>query len=190
MRRFDLWDEGELEDVRWLLERDVRNNSAWNHRWFVVFGRDGGSEGGEIEGEGKDEGERGGTVTEEVVDREIQVAKEAIALAPQNQSPWNYLRGVLRRAGRSLEQERAFAEGFANLQRPDEVRSSYALNFLADLYALVGMREEARRALELLAERFDPIRRNYWEYRMGLLGAEGDDGMAKLGVSVGASVGA
>ena len=23
-----------------MLKTDIRNNSAWNHRWFVVFGRD------------------------------------------------------------------------------------------------------------------------------------------------------
>ncbi len=186
VRRFDLWDGAELDDVSSLLEFDVRNNSAWNYRWFVVFGRDA------VGGEGQAVGESGGAgeVTEEVVDREIRVAKDAIALAPQNQSPWNYLRGVFRRAGRSLELERAFAEGFADLQRPDEVRSSHALDFLVDVYAAIGMKDEARRALRLLADRFDPIRKNYWEYRMGLLGADGDDGMAGLGESVSASVGA
>lgn len=40
VKRFGLWDDGELEAVDMLLKMDVRNNSAWNHRWFVVFGRD------------------------------------------------------------------------------------------------------------------------------------------------------
>lgn len=39
MRRFDLWDQGEIEYVDTLLKTDVRNNSAWNHRFFLVFGR-------------------------------------------------------------------------------------------------------------------------------------------------------
>lgn len=30
---------GELEFTRNLLTADVRNNSAWNHRWFTVFER-------------------------------------------------------------------------------------------------------------------------------------------------------
>lgn len=38
VRRFDLWDEGELEATEQLIEDDVRNNSAWNHRFFVVSG--------------------------------------------------------------------------------------------------------------------------------------------------------
>ena len=31
-----LW-EGELDFVEELVEEDLRNNSAWNHRFFVVF---------------------------------------------------------------------------------------------------------------------------------------------------------
>jgi len=173
VRHFGLW-ETELADVEKLLRADVRNNSAWNHRWFVVFGRpDGKGEGGE-----------------EVVDREVGVAKEAIALAPQNQSPWSYLRGVLRRAGRGLRSERGFVEGFADLRRPEEVRSSFALDFLADIYAEEGgegRREEARRALDLLAERYDPIRRNYWEYRKSLLLTGQGEGMGSASASTSAS---
>lgn len=45
VKRFALWDEGEIEACEMLLKMDVRNNSAWNHRWFVVFGRD---EGGAV----------------------------------------------------------------------------------------------------------------------------------------------
>jgi len=41
VRRFDLWEKGELESTEEMLKKDIRNNSAWNHRWFVVFGRDG-----------------------------------------------------------------------------------------------------------------------------------------------------
>ena len=40
VRRFDLWDKGELESTEEMLKMDIRNNSAWNHRWFVVFGHD------------------------------------------------------------------------------------------------------------------------------------------------------
>lgn len=40
VRRFDLWEEGELESTEEMLKKDIRNNSAWNHRWFVVFGHD------------------------------------------------------------------------------------------------------------------------------------------------------
>lgn len=53
MKRFDLWEKGEVEYVDKLLDQDVRNNSAWNHRFFVIFGR-------------------GVEVPKDVIDREIQ----------------------------------------------------------------------------------------------------------------------
>ncbi len=52
VRRFNLWDQ-ELPEIENLLEKDVRNNSAWNHRYFVVFGRE-------------------APVADEVIEREIQ----------------------------------------------------------------------------------------------------------------------
>jgi len=42
VKRFALWDAGELEAIEDLLEKDVRNNSAWNHRYFVVCGNENG----------------------------------------------------------------------------------------------------------------------------------------------------
>ncbi|KAI9704124.1 MAG: CAAX geranylgeranyltransferase alpha subunit [Candelina mexicana] len=151
VRTFELW-EGELPDIETLLQEDVRNNSAWNHRWFVVFGR--------------------GEVAEGIVEREIEYSKNAILLAPQNQSPWNYLRGVLRKSNRSLSSLSTFAEQFASLNKPDEVKSSHALDFLADVYGeQEGRDEEARAALDLLAKKYDPIRANYWNYRKGLIGS-------------------
>lgn len=60
VRRFGLWDKGEVEWVGGLLEKDVRNNSGWNHRWFVVFGRPGGV------GKGQEDGGKW------VVEREIE----------------------------------------------------------------------------------------------------------------------
>lgn len=37
MARFGLW-PNELAYVEVLLAADVRNNSAWNQRWFVIAG--------------------------------------------------------------------------------------------------------------------------------------------------------
>ena len=59
----------------------------------------------------------------------------------------------------------------------DEIASSHALDMLADIYAeeaSSAAKEEAERevsksqavkALNLLAERYDPIRANYWDWR-------------------------
>ena len=166
VRHFSLWDN-ELTYIETLLRDDIRNNSAWNHRWFVVFARHVAPD----RGTGREA--LAVPVTEPaIVQREMEYAKAGIALAPQNQSPWSYLRACVRMMeGGRLGQLRGFAEGFADVEREEEVRSSHALDLLAEVYAEEeGERERAGRVLELLARRYDPIRKNYWDYRRGLLG--------------------
>lgn len=60
--------EEELAYSARLIEADVRNNSAWNHRFFAASGL----------GLGKGD---------------LDFAAAAIRRAPGNESPWNYLRG-------------------------------------------------------------------------------------------------
>lgn len=40
VQRFDLWEKGEIEYLDGLIKEDVRNNSAWNHRFYVLFSRE------------------------------------------------------------------------------------------------------------------------------------------------------
>ncbi|KAF2133958.1 protein prenylyltransferase [Dothidotthia symphoricarpi CBS 119687] len=151
VKRFDLFDKP--EELAWtesMIDADVRNNSAWNHRHYLVFGR-------------------GEKPSEEVVKRELEYTKTAIRKAPQNQSPWNYLLGIVRAAQLPKSTLKEFALEFADLQRPDEIYSSHALDLLADIYAEDGGKDEAEKALSLLATKYDPIRANYWNFRKGLL---------------------
>lgn len=98
-------------------------------------------------------------------------------MAPQNESSWNYLRGLLRRFERPVKDVEAFVREFADVSEEGKgrtVRSSYALDVLAEVYAQeAGKKEMADRALELLATRYDIIRAGYWTYRRGLLVADG-----------------
>ena len=154
-----------------LITTDVRNNSAWNHRYFVTFGLD---ELLAIEksptGIRKHILESGVLVVDQdLVDREINYAKDHISWAPQNPSPWNYLRGVLKRAGMKVTDVQVFCEGFvggrdADLMS-DTVRSSHAVDWLAEIYGLDGKADRSRECLKALARKWDPIRRKYWEYR-------------------------
>lgn len=179
VRRFELWDQGELEVTERMLDEDVRNNSVWSHRFFLVNGRD--SDGveaasasdaagvnGNGHGEEKAEDKRAriGVKDKSIRDREISLAQEAARKAPQNQSPWNYLRGTLNRAGVPLSTLKLFAEEFVNLRDEDAVRSSHALSLLAEIYAeeKEGGKDEASKAYEMLAQKYDPIRANYWNY--------------------------
>ena len=154
----------ELATIESLLEQDVRNNSAWAHRFFVVFSDPGHST------EDSRALERDEKIPEHIVDREVEFSKQRIRRAPMNQSGWNYVRGVLRKGGRELSSLEGFAEEFVALEGEEgagkeDVKSSHALELLADIWAERGEVEKADGALRLLGEKYDRVRRNYWEYR-------------------------
>ena len=168
-----LGSSAELGATEAMIREDVRNNSAWNHRYFLVFGAE------ELRAGGRGWGT---VVDEEIVDREVEYAKAKISMAPQNQSPWNYLRGVLRRAGRKLSEEEDFAAGFVevgDLLGEGTVRSSFAVDWLSECWAEQGELERAREGLQALARKWDPVRKGYWEYRARLL-EEGSGGMGEV----------
>ncbi|KAJ5617677.1 hypothetical protein N7537_002791 [Penicillium hordei] len=171
VRHFKLWDQPrELEDVEFLLKADVRNNSAWNHRYMLRFGpRDtsvpdaGMVNAGDLSTAPTEKG-RLSVVDEDMIDGELKFAQEAILRAPENRSPWWYARGVLRAAGRGLGEWEEFVGGFVS---EGAVKSSHAVEWLADIFAeTVGREADAVRMLTMLKEEFDPIRKNYWDYRI------------------------
>lgn len=168
VRKLGLWkaaDERERKLVEEMIQRDVRNNSAWSHRFFVVFSDPEQSTDGAVATEYDPK------VPEAIVDREIEYALEKIGWAPQNQSPWNYLKGVLVKGGRKLGSVKERVEGYvANVGGEDEeVRSTHALDLLAEIYTEQGEREKADLYLRRLAEKWDPIRAGYWGWRRTML---------------------
>jgi protein farnesyltransferase/geranylgeranyltransferase type-1 subunit alpha len=157
-------DRAELRAVEALLDDDVRNNSAWSHRFFLVFSDPAAST------PGAHATEHDPAVPQATVDREVAYAQDKIALAPQNQSPWNYLRGVLVKGGRELASVEGFAEGFVTGLEgkgggKEDVRSTHALDLLAEIYAEKGEKERADLCLRRLGEKWDRIRVGYWEWR-------------------------
>ncbi|KAI9742243.1 MAG: CAAX geranylgeranyltransferase alpha subunit [Claussenomyces sp. TS43310] len=161
-------DPSELQDLERLIREDVRNNSAWSHRFFVVFSDPA------VSTPDSRPTEADAKVPGSVIDGEIGVAQAAIRRAPMNPSPWNYLRGVLRKGARPLAASESFAAEFVRLgdaggADAEEVRSSHALDFLADCWAQTGRKDEAERALRLLGDKYDRIRKNYWEWRRASL---------------------
>ncbi|KAB5575457.1 hypothetical protein GE09DRAFT_1215232 [Coniochaeta sp. 2T2.1] len=171
VRKLGMWKmcrERERRLVEAMIDEDVRNNSAWSHRFFVVFSDP------EQSTEGKGATEFDERVPKEVVDREVDYALAKIGLAPQNQSPWNYLRGVLVKGGRKLGSVKEDVEGYVvklgEGEEEEEVRSTHALDLLAEIYAEEGDMEKADLALRRLSERWDPVRAGYWAWRRKMLG--------------------
>ena len=156
-------DPAELRAIDAMIADDVRNNSAWSHRFFLVFSDPAASTPG-MPATAADP-----AVPQAVVDRELAYAQEKIALAPQNQSAWNYLRGVLVKGGRKLAAVEEFAAGFVSgLEEgaeDEDVRSTHALDLLAEIYAEKGEKEKADLSLRRLGQKWDRIRVGYWEWR-------------------------
>lgn len=165
VRKLNLFNEKEIKSIEELLRQDVRNNSAWAHRFFLVFSDPSHST------PGSKATEHDPKIPDNILDREIEYSKAATFEAPQNQSPWNYLRGVLKKGGRSLFTQSCFAGEFVKI--PDEgeedVKSSHALDFLADVWSEEGEIDQADKALRLLGDKYDRIRRKYWDWRRSLL---------------------
>lgn len=159
--KLGLWTPNELGSTQSMIEDDVRNNSAWSHRFFLVFS-DPQVSTGDLPPTAHDP-----KVADSIIDREVAYAKEKILMAPQNQSGWNYLRGVMAKGGRSLAAVQDFASQFVSGLGEDSetVQSSHALDLLAEAYREKGDQAKARLCLQRLWEKWDPVREGYWKYR-------------------------
>jgi len=166
----ELW-AGELDFVEAMLVQDVRNNSAWHHRFFVAF------QSGLREGE---------TDRERIVRRELTYVKQNISLAANNPSAWNYLRGILDTKNLPYSRVEDFVRPYTgttpdssttdlvDLENPPPPRSAQlpcpaAIEFLADIREKEGGKDKVLQAIALwrsLADEHDTIRKKYWEYRI------------------------
>lgn len=64
--------KNELDFVENLISQDIRNNSAWNQRYFVINNSD---------------------PTSDTIEKELKYTFDKIQIAFKNESAWNYLRG-------------------------------------------------------------------------------------------------
>ncbi|KAG6169086.1 hypothetical protein E4U24_002917 [Claviceps purpurea] len=168
VKKLGMWNITELAATQNLIEDDIRNNSAWAHRFFLIFS-DPAVCTADLPATAHDP-----KVPASVVDNELGYAKEKIVLAPQNQSSWNYLRGVLTKGGRSFSDVVEFSCRFVTSlgEEGEDVKSSHALEILADAYVQSGDMAKAKVCLQRLWEKWDPIREGYWKHRAAELEAE------------------
>ncbi|CAH0399813.1 unnamed protein product [Chilo suppressalis] len=151
IKTFGLYDK-EMQFVENLLKEDVRNNSAWNQRYFIVNNHLGWSDLN--------------------VQREICFAMEKIKFVKNNESAWNYLRGVLLHDKRGISGN-AVVTSFCEELYKNKCRSPHLLSFIIDICDEAIKKGESSsfhgpdRAIELcqaLCTKYDKIRCKYWNY--------------------------
>ncbi|KAI5951244.1 RAM2 [Candida jiufengensis] len=144
IEKFDLYiDPKEIEFVNSMIENDVLNNSAWSHRFFINFKQQ--------------------NTTDDKINEEIEFSKKMIIKCPQNASSWNYLLGIYDKFNKNITELKEFTLQFVNIDN-NEITSSFAMETLAKIYKQDKNLENAKNIYQLLAEKYDPIRSNYWNY--------------------------
>ena len=150
VRKFDLFD-GEIDYTNNLLLNDVRNNSAWNHRYYVMDKLN------KLKDRNSDE-----------FKKEIEFVVDKIRTAPNNESSWNYLVGIL---DGNLNENETVNRLIAEFDESGEALSPFHYYFKLDQIILKLEEnpdaELAKQAIDLtksLATVHDKIREKYWNY--------------------------
>ncbi|PLW08565.1 hypothetical protein PCANC_24540 [Puccinia coronata f. sp. avenae] len=152
--RPEMW-AGELSCVQALLVEDIRNNSAWNHRFFIVFDTF---------------PLHSPTLTSDelkaIVNREIDFTNQQILKAPNNPIPLNAVEDFVLPLTKTAQELDAGNAWPADLNKRSDLPAPAAVELLADSYA--ESQANVQQALELyrlFADKLDPIRKAYWLFR-------------------------
>ncbi|GMF01823.1 unnamed protein product [[Candida] boidinii] len=156
VERFELYNSTiELDFTLQRIKEDVRNNSAWNHRFFVRFGN-------ALKENASNELKQ---VDQSIIDEELELLKLLIESSPQNPSSWNYLSGILDNFGYDkLNGLKEFVEEYSDLSNKSKL-SNYAIELRVELFKRAGHNSDAIELYNVLAEERDKIRKNYWLFK-------------------------
>eukprot|EP01091_Cochliopodium_minus_P008693 TRINITY_DN2012_c0_g1_i1.p1 TRINITY_DN2012_c0_g1~~TRINITY_DN2012_c0_g1_i1.p1 ORF type:complete len:310 (-),score=90.26 TRINITY_DN2012_c0_g1_i1:23-952(-) len=143
VKTYNLWEE-DLKFVDKMLRYDIRNNSAWNQRYFIITHYPGWNE--------------------KTHQSEADYAISMIQKAPNNSSPWIYLKGVVRLTTYAkLNLKNTLLEFKEKFSVCPHVYST-----LLDLYEEENTLESLKEAVtycENLAKSLDNIHYKFWDYK-------------------------
>lgn len=152
-QKFNLW-EGELEFVETLLTQDIRNNSAWNHRYTVIRNAF-------------------WPLTEENRKRELKFTIGALRRCANNESAWNYLTaffgdGEGRESWLARPEVEVFCLEAIAASSTQDNPCRFAVEALARIFEAKGEMDKAIEQYNVLKVA-DTIRATYWDWRIALL---------------------
>lgn len=153
LQQFDLWQE-ELPFVEKLLQEDIRNNSAWNHRYTVVRNQC-------------------SPLTDAVRTREIQFAMDSIRKCANNECAWNYLAAYLGTGSdkvpwSSMPEVEALCGEVLEVAKEQDEFCRFAAQTMAEICEAKGDVPSALAQYENLQGE-DRIREKYWCWKADLL---------------------
>ncbi|KAL9649450.1 hypothetical protein ABK040_000689 [Willaertia magna] len=142
--------ENELDYVEYLLQKDFRNNSAWNYRFYILQNlNDFNNLNKRIE--------------------EMNYTYNYILKSPNNESSWNYLKGIATTTtiNGNTEDEVLLLNHLEQLSR--QVLEKVAINVHANYTLFISLirKNKLDEALTICKnlEKFDFIRKKYWQHR-------------------------
>lgn len=177
IKKFGLWID-EIEYINQLLDKDIRNNSAWNQRYFIISNTN----------------DLNKASAYDILSKEVDFCLDKLEKCLDNESTWNYLRGLIAHLSIIAKDESAGSIypqkiiDFCNSKftsPKDEHKSPFLIAFLVDynltkakklktelseqkqddLKAILNnLVNSSIEMLQSLVERYDTIRHNYWNY--------------------------
>lgn len=161
VQHFNLYD-GELEFITKMINENPMNNSAWSYRYFIIA--------------------KAKEFTKETVQEELNYALKIIKeFKLDNEAPWVYLRGYLARSQEEAERSiktsskriiitefpflKEECENMAKEHLEGESGYRFVIILLLDYLIAENNTSKATEFCDLLGEKYDPIRANYWLFR-------------------------
>ena len=159
-----MWDD-ELNIIEHLIKIDVRNNSAWNQRYFYISNT------------------KNISAIETIIE-ELNYCKQKLLICMDNESVWNYLKAFIRNLDRYPEDFVSFCFEQYSSSKDDE-KSPFLCSFLVDYHEseineivknlknqpgdelkvkLLDHYSKSLELLDLLRTKYDVMREKYWVY--------------------------
>ena len=147
IKTFKLW-KGEMEFTEKLLSDDIRNNSAWNQRWYVL------SETRKLAEDKK------------ACESEIQFALKSLDTVVGNESAYAYLRAIVNssKSGTFSEFPTIDTAVLKLLKSKTGCECAPLLALQVDILLEKGKAAEAASLCDILSTKVDKIRTKYWQY--------------------------
>jgi protein farnesyltransferase/geranylgeranyltransferase type-1 subunit alpha len=147
IKTFKLW-KGEMEFTQELLSDDIRNNSAWNQRWYVLS---------ETRNLAEDK---------EICESEIQFALKSLDTVVGNESAYAYLRAIVSASKNGKFSDFPTIESVVSKLLETKTGSECAplLALQVDILLEKGKTSQASSLCDLLSTKIDTIRAKYWAF--------------------------